>query len=736
MYVEEFWVKDYLDDIVFHVDLCNRHRKIRKWSLFKDDSGKHMDRERELFFKFLAVCLGASHYIPQLKKEISKVYGRKNDIYKFGVILRSEVYKGRKEDYFCKAKQEYIIPQSGIIELISKERFRWKGYYNSFTGFRDLKKPFGDFAYGFHANSSGYPYQKADPDFTPQIRSSRFGTFFDEQFPLTNATAWLYKQYRASLSNSLKAASLYNTALTGFSRLLPGVKLYCCEKDNIVFIKKNSRSTSNKPPRIILLSGLPQKRINLVDFLIDFIRHMVDSPLYPNDFNLCQGVLFIDHFEKLFSIRETREAMRGLEELFPNIQFIIGCSTKGVVDRIVSFKSRLLPVVASVNRVKQFVMAKSTTDRKTWDYRNKFFKSRFCKNAPASKEDVVLIDVDSWIPNLSLMKLSRYYKNEGRNVILTRESRIQRDSKLVFASCIFNNPHKVKKMKKLQELHGENIQIGGTGVDLSLKLPNEIEYLMPDYLLYPNMDFAMGFLTRGCPKKCGFCVVPTKEGRLRQVAEIEDIVPPQFNKVVLMDNNLLAHPKANSLLEEMIRKELQINFNQTLDIRRINKKNAILLQKIDSKNYSFTKRMFYFSFNTPDMIPVIKKKLKLFDHLKPTEIRFICMYGYNTTLSDDIERFSFLQKIGTSPFVQRYKPVLGAGQPEIDEYFDTDVNHLLEIHFPQNGRIFENFLKWVSRKYVEQFGKLHMPLVDLIFKYNNRQSKHRYIASLAGTMKI
>jgi hypothetical protein len=186
----------------------------------------------------------------------------------------------------------------------------------------------------------------------------------------------------------------------------------------------------------------------------------------------------------------------------------------------------------------------------------------------------------------------------------------------------------------------------------------------------------------------------------------------------------------------MISNKLQVNFNQTLDIRLINKRNANLLQKVDSKNYSFTNRMYYFSFNTSDMIPVIKKKLKLLDSVKPKEIRFICMYGYNTRLSDDIERFSFLQKIRTSPFVQQYRPVLGAHTSEIENYFDTDINCLLRIHFAQNGRIFENFLKWVSKKYVRQFGNLHMPLVDLIFKYNNKHRKHRYIESLAGTRKI
>jgi hypothetical protein len=686
----------------------------------------------------LAVCVGGSRYLPQLKKEIFRVYGRRNEITGFGAILRSDTYKTKKGEYFYRAKTEYIIAPGGIIEPASKERFKWRGYYTYFTGFSDLKKTFGDFAYGFNAARTRYAHQKVEPDFPPRPRSSRFGTFFDDEFPLTPVNAWLYKQYRAAVGNSIKGASLYNTVLTAFSSLLSDVDFSCCDKYKTLFVKKKSGSTrrKKKSTQTILLSDLPQRQINLIDFLVDFIRQLVDSRKLPNDFNLCQGVLFIDHFEKLFSVRQTNEAMKTLENLFPNIQFIIGCSTKTHTDRIAKFKSRLLPIVSPVNGVNQFVAAKSTSDRKTWDYRNDFFKSRFGKTAKADKNDVVLIDVDSFIPNLSLMKLSRYYKNEGRNVILARESGIHRKSKFVFASCVFNRSTTEKKINKLRELHGEYIQIGGTGVDLSLKLPDEIEHLMPDYSLYPKVDFAMGFLTRGCPNNCRFCVVPAKEGKLRQVAEIEDIVPPEFNKLVIMDNNLLAHRNAYKLLEEMIKKKLQVNFNQTLDIRLINKKNANLLQKIDSRNYSFTKRMYYFSFNTSDKIPVIKKKLKLLDSVKPAEIRFICMYGYDTTLSDDIERFSFLHKLGTSPFVQRYQPVLGAHTLAIENYFDTDVDRLLQIHFPQNGRIFENFLKWVSRKYAEQFGILHMPLVDLIFKYNNRNSKHRYIESLAGTRKL
>lgn len=128
--------------------------------------------------------------------------------------------------------------------------------------------------------------------------------------------------------------------------------------------------------------------------------------------------------------------------------------------------------------------------------------------------------------------------------------------------------------------------------------------------------------------------------------------------------------------------------------------------------------MFYFSLNSPDLIPVVKEKVKLLDKLKRCEIMFLCMYGYNTTLSDDIKRFSFIQKMGILPFVQEYQLINNKPAPAVDNYFDTDMDPLLTICFHQNGRNFERFLHWVSKKYVEQFGSLHLPLVDLIYLFS------------------
>ena len=51
--------------------------------------------------------------------------------------------------------------------------------------------------------------------------------------------------------------------------------------------------------------------------------------------------------------------------------------------------------------------------------------------------------------------------------------------------------------------------------ELDKELPPEIEHIYPDYSLYPSLtrDTAYGFLTRGCPRGCDFCIVGKKEGR-------------------------------------------------------------------------------------------------------------------------------------------------------------------------------------------------------------------------------
>jgi hypothetical protein len=109
-----------------------------------------------------------------------------------------------------------------------------------------------------------------------------------------------------------------------------------------------------------------------------------------------------------------------------------------------------------------------------------------------------------------------------------------------------------------------------------------------------------------------------------------------------------------------------------------------------------------------------------------------------TTLREDVERFRFLRSLpGAYVFVQEYQPILGGPAPLPIESFDDDADKLIDelvtILFPQNMKSMERYYRWLSRRYAQQFGALHSTLVDTIFRYNRRDQRGPYVASLAGT---
>jgi hypothetical protein len=190
----------------------------------------------------------------------------------------------------------------------------------------------------------------------------------------------------------------------------------------------------------------------------------------------------------------------------------------------------------------------------------------------------------------------------------------------------------------------------------------------------------------------------------------------------------------------MARRNLQVNFNQTLDIRLLDKKKSRLLRRIRCSNSRFTRQMYHFSLNDTVNLDLVRRKYRQLGYTPKDNVEFICMYGYNTTLAEDVERFRFLRSLpGAYVFVQQYRPIQGGPAPVHKKFFDDNadqlINELVKIVFTQNMKSMEKYYRWLSKFYAMNFGKLHMGLVDTIFRYNNRDHKGRYIATLAGTMK-
>ena len=180
-------------------------------------------------------------------------------------------------------------------------------------------------------------------------------------------------------------------------------------------------------------------------------------------------------------------------------------------------------------------------------------------------------------PNYALMKISAWHKSKGDTVVWFSpiESPMY---DLVYSSKIFDftpeNPY----------LH-ENTIKGGTGYGMFEDLPEEIDSMFPDYSIYPECDYAIGFLTRGCPNKCAHCYVPQKEGNIRPYRKWQDVVRSDTNKLTLMDNNILAHPHGIEQLRQLSETDYRLDINQAMSVFLVTPETADILSRLKWQKY-------------------------------------------------------------------------------------------------------------------------------------------------------
>lgn len=212
-----------------------------------------------------------------------------------------------------------------------------------------------------------------------------------------------------------------------------------------------------------------------------------------------------------------------------------------------------------------------------------------------------LLAVDSNYPNIALMKLSAYHKAEGDAVEwynpLTHYDK-------VYAAKVFSFTPDYGYY-----IHADEVEKGGTGYDLNKVLPPEIDRLQPDYSLYPQIDgkTAYGFLTRGCPNRCRWCIVPKKEGAIRPYMDVEEIAANGRTNLILMDNNVLASGYGLGQIEKIVRLRLKVDFNQGLDARLVTDDIARLLARV-----RWIKRI-RFGCDTPGQIAECERAISLLE---------------------------------------------------------------------------------------------------------------------------
>ena len=191
--------------------------------------------------------------------------------------------------------------------------------------------------------------------------------------------------------------------------------------------------------------------------------------------------------------------------------------------------------------------------------------------------NVALLAVDSKYPNLALMKISAYHKSVGDSVEWYNP--FDRYDRLYMSKVFSFTPD---YDYYINNVCGEIIR-GGTGYGIHSSLPEEIDMMQPDYSIYPTMDnrTSYGFLTRGCPNRCKWCIVPQKEGNVRPYMDIEEITMNGTRSyAVLMDNNILASDYGLSQIEKIACRKYHVDFNQALDARLVTDDVARLLSQV------------------------------------------------------------------------------------------------------------------------------------------------------------
>lgn len=275
--------------------------------------------------------------------------------------------------------------------------------------------------------------------------------------------------------------------------------------------------------------------------------------------------------------------------------------------------------------------------------------------------NIGLLDIDGHnFPNLALMKISAYHKAIGDSVEWVNHFN--------YYDCVYQS--KVFTFTPDNEfvINANEIIKGGTGYDIKINLPLEIEHTHPDYSLYPKYKEAYGFLTRGCPNKCSWCVVPSKEGSIRPENDIKEILQDR-KSAILMDNNVLASDWGIKQIEKIIKLKVKVDFNQGLDARLIDRPMAKLLSKVKWLN---TLRM---ACDVDSMLPVILKAtryLREYD-CKPSNY-FI--YLLVKDIKSAHKRAKLLKHWGLDPFAQPYRDFVNNTPPAKElQQFARWVNH-------------------------------------------------------------
>lgn len=270
--------------------------------------------------------------------------------------------------------------------------------------------------------------------------------------------------------------------------------------------------------------------------------------------------------------------------------------------------------------------------------------------------EIGLMDVDGRkYPNLALMKIAAYHKARGDNVEWWSPIPAKRYD-IIYKAKVFISGHGRDACYIPQ---AEQVIIGGTGYNLESVLPFDMEHAYPDYSLYGITDKAYGFLTRGCPANCPFCIVTQKEGNVaHKVSDVAEFWNGQ-KSIVLMDPNILACEEHVQLLKQLIGIRARVDFNQGIDCRRLTEETIAVLNHVNLSVIRFAWDM------TKDTDAVLRglNLYTKYGRIQDARRRIVyVLTNYNTTQEENLYRLYKLRELKYNPYVMIYNKTLAMNE--------------------------------------------------------------------------
>jgi len=291
---------------------------------------------------------------------------------------------------------------------------------------------------------------------------------------------------------------------------------------------------------------------------------------------------------------------------------------------------------------------------------------------------VLIVNIDSKIPNLALAKIEKYHRDRGDEITDYPLNANKVDK--IYVSCVFRK----NSAKAIGWSAYPNALIGGSGMpDVKNKLPDEIESILP--------RINLGFTTRGCIRHCPFCIVPAKEGGIKIVGDLLDLWDGGKSKEIkVLDNNILAVPKHFKLVCRQARdNHIKIDFNQGLDIRLVDEDIARELSTLRIKTIRF-------AWDNMADETIVRKNLQLLSkYVTMSKIMIYVLCGYNTTFAEDMYRRTEINKFGCDAYIMPYQ------KSRLMNEFSSWNNRFKYRNVP-----FEDYLKMRKSSYLAEGIKL------------------------------